>query len=200
MWAFRQSMAPRSLRPMRLSAIFLVLFSVACDESAPESPTPPAEGEAAATPAAEAPAVETPTANTCSMTISVTGDHTFEDDVRFNVARVDRADGPWLSFMATEVSNQPGYILAMFVRAGASGAVPFDEPGMNKLNITMIPGEDYSAQDTGGEAAGSLTVTQGPEGWLSAEGTGHLSDGNGGELHVVVNVTTAIPPLQCPRN
>lgn len=184
---------------MRLSAILLVLFCVGCDESVPESTTPPAEGEVAATPAAEAPAVEAPTANTCSMTISVTGDLTFDDDVRFNVARVQRDDGPWLSFMATEVSNDPGYILNMFLRADASGVVLLDEPGMNKLNLNMVPGEEYSAQDTGGEAAGSLTVTQGPEGWLSAEGTGHLST-RGGEVHVVVNVTTAIPPLQCPRD
>lgn len=189
---------------MKLGAIFLLLLSVGCDDSTPESATPSAANETAATEGAAAEGVaaepEAPVANACAMTIRVTGDHTFEDDVRFRVALVDRDDGPWLSFMATEVSNQPGYILNMFLRASASGTVPFDEPGMNKLNITMVPGEDYSAHNAGGDAAGSLTVTPGPEGWLSAEGTGHLSDGSGGELHVVVNLTTAIPPMQCPRD
>ncbi|MFK8004014.1 MAG: hypothetical protein AB8H86_30900 [Polyangiales bacterium] len=183
---------------MRLRLAVLFVLCAGCDESAPESTSPPATNEATTNEATAQAAA--PAANSCAMTIRVSGDHTFEDEVSFRVARVERNDGAWLSLMATEVTNQPGYILNMFLRADASGGVPLDEPGMNKLNITMVPGEDYSAHDMGGEAAGSVTVTQGPEGWLSAEGTGHLSDGNGGELHVIVHVTTAIPPMQCPRD
>ena len=181
-------------------ALSMVLVAFGCEESE-EPAAAPAESPT------ETPTESTPTPSEapsgCAFSIQVSGEQTFDDDdVNFRISEAERGDTMWLSMMATEVTNQPPYILTLLIRSAATGTVPLEEPGMNKLTLQMVGGAEYSAHATreAGGDPGSLTITRDREGWFSGEGTALLSNREGGEIRVALNVTSAIPPNECPQN